>query len=442
VRRTLQGRPATVGTLAAHALLVVLVAGCASTPAAPTPAAPDCAATASSPAPSIRIAVEDDIELRNAPVPASRAERLVFAQLYDTLVRIACDGVATPAIAASWSSPDGLTWRFQLQHGLSFSDGAPLDAPTAAEALSRSHVSAIAAVAAVGDRGLEVRLHEQQDITFFAQPALAVTRPAVEGGWPIGTGAYRVNAAGRRIRLTLRRPDPGMPDTIDVVRVQRDPRSALDAGIDLVVTADPATIAYGRLLDGYMVKPLPWNRTYTLVAPGAVGAVASPSSSELEALAGDAATTGTRAATSASPGACTDRVSVGGASKRPATSIVWPRGDDIARGIAERIAALSWPVARSPEWLRALLPADRDAPLTARAVGADDLLAELHAGRGGIFVVPVYQCRDSDRAHAAIMASGLHAVPLVDARDHLIHTAAAGSLLMDAAGGLRFTSVQ
>ncbi|HTX59617.1 MAG TPA: ABC transporter substrate-binding protein [Verrucomicrobiae bacterium] len=34
-----------------------------------------------------------------------------------------------PAIAQSWSmSPDGMTWTFTLKHGLSFSDGTPIDA--------------------------------------------------------------------------------------------------------------------------------------------------------------------------------------------------------------------------------------------------------------------------------------------------------------------------
>ena len=47
-----------------------------------------------------------------------------------------------------------------------------------------------------------------------------------------------------------------------------DERDQIDAGVDVVVTRDPATIAYARGRADFESVPLDWDRTYALVAPG------------------------------------------------------------------------------------------------------------------------------------------------------------------------------
>src|SRR5256886_8743886 len=105
----------------------------------------------------------------------------------------------------------------------------------------------------------------------LADQALAVTKPAPGGGWPIGTGRYWMTSG-----------DPASPDAFvaqpmarsgqPVVKIATGPaggaRDALDGGADLLITDDAATLDYARSATGYVDVPLEWSRTYVLVAPG------------------------------------------------------------------------------------------------------------------------------------------------------------------------------
>jgi len=431
----------------------MLAAGCATTAPQPGPAADDCLVTDLPAAGSVRIAAPGTIEPRNAPVPSNGAEQLVFAQLYDTLVRTDCHGTPLPGLAASWSaSPDRTTWHFRLREGVSFTDGTALDARTAAEALTLAHhAPSFAAVSASGERDLHLVLHRPRDAAFFAQPALALTRAgaSVAVSWPSGTGAYRPEAGEGSLRLVLRQPVGGAPDTLHVLRTSAsDPRGALDARADLLLTASAAAIEYARLLESYTVAPLPWARTYALVVRARPDATLPvPSNAERAELARAAASVGTRAASDTAPGWCHAGTPPDFRSPGTSTVIAWLRGDDIARGIAERIAALSWPPARAPEWLQAQRVASgvsaaratgSEGPLTARALDIARLLEEMRAGRGAMFIVPLHRCADADPVYAAIAQSRLHATPLVDARDHLVHRDSVGTIAIDGSGALRF----
>src|SRR2546430_16217663 len=79
----------------------------------------------------------------------------------------------------------------------------------------------------------------------LADQALAVTKPAPGGGWPIGTGRYWMTSG-----------DPASPDAFvaqpmarsgqPVVKIATGPaggaRDALDGGADLLITDDAATL--------------------------------------------------------------------------------------------------------------------------------------------------------------------------------------------------------
>src|SRR5690606_31073623 len=74
------------------------------------------------------------VDPANAPVPRNAAEGLVFPQLYETLVRAACDGRIEPALAARWRSDDsGRVWVFTLRADARDWTGAPVTARDVAE---------------------------------------------------------------------------------------------------------------------------------------------------------------------------------------------------------------------------------------------------------------------------------------------------------------------
>src|SRR5207249_1841429 len=78
---------------------------------------------------TVRVALVGSVDSTHAPVPRSDAERLVFRQLYETLVRVDCSGRVTPGLADSWVSSDsGRRWTFSLRRGAQFWDGVPVTA--------------------------------------------------------------------------------------------------------------------------------------------------------------------------------------------------------------------------------------------------------------------------------------------------------------------------
>ena len=57
---------------------------------------------------TVTIALTDPIDPAHAPLPRNVAERFVFAQLYETLIRVDCQGRVLPALARSWEQgPEG-----------------------------------------------------------------------------------------------------------------------------------------------------------------------------------------------------------------------------------------------------------------------------------------------------------------------------------------------
>ncbi|MGH7552076.1 MAG: ABC transporter substrate-binding protein, partial [Longimicrobiales bacterium] len=77
----------------------------------------------------IVVGLEGAVDPANAPRPRNRAERLVFSQVYETLVRVDCEGRVVPGLAESWiRQPRGDEWLFTLRGDARFHDGAPVTA--------------------------------------------------------------------------------------------------------------------------------------------------------------------------------------------------------------------------------------------------------------------------------------------------------------------------
>ncbi len=240
--------------------------------AAPAPSDTTCTLTAGPAArrDTVTIAVTDAVDPAHAPAPRNDAERLAFAQLYETLIRVDCQGRIVPGLARAWDDASRDGWTFTLRDDARFWDGAPVTARDIVAAW-RVRDSALARAVTIADeRTLTVRAQEAPAQT-FAEPSLAITKPAPGGGWPIGTGSRWMTGA-----------DPDAPDLLVARPVQRaglpvakialvpagGVRDALDAGADVLLTRDPAALEYGIRLSGYADVPLDWNRTYVLLGPG------------------------------------------------------------------------------------------------------------------------------------------------------------------------------
>jgi hypothetical protein len=458
---------------------LTLLAACAGAPPAAraTGSASTCVVTDTQAVDMLTVAVQQPVRPGNAPIPRNAAEQLVFGQLYETLVRIDCEGRALPALAESWTTGHaGRTWEFALRDGATFSDGAPVTAAAVIEGWSTtmgdSGMVGITGATVVG-RGLRVELTAGVDVAWFARAELAVVRRS-GGGWPHGTAAFQVRAVASRESLLLDAVDRGgplrlqggsVPSTIDIRALRTgDLRVALDAGLDLLLTTDPATLEYARALGGYTIVPSGWTRTYVLASrPTLPPAERVPEADAVAAHAGvsggviaDLALHATaRAAESpfwwsaagcradASPPA----VPPPATGARAARLVAYPRDDATARAIAERIAALAWPVTRSPDWLTPLLTgAPATAPPVTEGLTEEAMFEALRTGSLLAAILPVPRtplasCTSaaltSRPAAAALLHSGWRVTPLIDVQQHLLYRRPPGHLVTDADGTLR-----
>jgi hypothetical protein len=219
---------------------------------------------------TLSVALPEAVDPAHAPAPKNDTERLVFRQLYETLIRVDCAGRVLPGLARSAERSARDAWTFTLRDEARFWDGAPV---TARDVLAawRARDSALAqSVTILDEHTLTVR---QPDTPFqpFADPALAVSKLAPGGGWPIGTGAHWVTGAttGESDLLWVY---PVPPATRPIYRLATVAaarlRDALDEGADLLLTGDPALLEYAGTRPGHRDVPLEWHRTYVLLAPG------------------------------------------------------------------------------------------------------------------------------------------------------------------------------
>jgi hypothetical protein len=219
---------------------------------------------------TIAFAVTDAVDPGHAPLPRNDAERLVFGQLYESLIRVDCRGRALPGLAATWEQAAGDRWAFTLRDKARFWDGAPVTARDVLAAWRSRDATLAADFTLTGDRTFTVAA-SAAPFQRLADQALAVTKPAPGGSWPIGTGRYWMTSG-----------DPASPDVLvaqpmgragsPVVKIAVVPasaaRDALDGEAGVLITDDPTSLEYARTLPGYVDIPLEWNRTYVLLAPG------------------------------------------------------------------------------------------------------------------------------------------------------------------------------
>ncbi len=402
---------------------------------------------------SLRVAASSAVDAAHVPTATTNAERFVFAQAYETLVDIDCDGHAYPALAESWTrDATGTRVTFVLRRGAHFWNGDALNvrdviAAWRATADSSSAWSTFAlhladASTIVDEHTITVSLSPPDtNLSVFAERALAVYRPLAKSSWPEGSGPYRVVETA-----------PGLVDLAAVASGPRlalrfardaDARDQIDAGVDLVLSAGPVSVSYAASNPEMESVPLPWSETFVLAlphgAPPAFDALAKSDSGVTfrAALALDAVRPEARGALPpywwSAAGACEFTNPETPAAAPPAAArIVYGADDQVSQQLAERLVALG------------------AAPASLRR-SRDTFDASLHAGDelAFVFALPrrsLTPCRDL----AALLASApwlgapsdwsSKLVPLVDTRTRAIIKRGAVSASIDWDGTLRISA--
>jgi hypothetical protein len=241
------------------------------------------------------VGLAERVDPAHAPHPSNDSERLLFRQLYETLIRVDCEGHAVPGLAESWRfDANENTWVVTLRQNARFSDNTPVTATVVASSwMSGSEMRSevrrlVRSIVAVNDRTLEIALQSRRPdaVLALAHTDLAIAATVPGTLWPLGTRAVRIeNSSSSVIALT------GFPRSSSIrflVAPGQDSRDLLDRGVDLLLTRDPRTLDYAATLQQYVTAPLPWQHTYVLLTPQVGRTAPSFSADARKALAMDA----------------------------------------------------------------------------------------------------------------------------------------------------------
>jgi hypothetical protein len=360
------------------------------------------------------VVLTEPVELGHAVNPTNDSERFLFRQMLETLVRVDCVGNVLPGLAESWQRDvDGKGWSFTLRKGASFA-GMPLTALHALGTFVHPEARALGIDSAIylDDRRLRVRLRNAQDTVprLFAEPALAVFSGLASVGGPI-----------RRFVVSA---TDGRPTVDFQVLEYGDPRDAIDRGIDVAVTRDPAIAEYVAGRPQVETYPLPWSLTYILLQPTGAPSVTVVDDSARRSLARDAVRAEARPA---EPPFWWDSLAVCAASADSpsqhltASRVAYPRGDEVARGLAERLVAL----------------AGTGSALRAAALDPAELAAALRDQTERAFVVAVPRQSFAPCHDASAWPPESSIQPLIDTRARAIVRRGSPPLTVDWDGTLR-----
>ena len=368
---------------------------------------------------TIRVALTEPVHLAAAPLPANDAERLVFRQMFETLVRVDCEGNLVPGAALSWSTVDsGSSWTVTLGDSLRTWHNRPVRAADIVAGWAGRMDPAFMSVAALGDRTLRIFLARPvPEPRFLADPGLSLTPSGV------GTGQYHPDSVAVPGHLRLLPTDSGRP-VLDFLTATGDPRDQLDRGADLLVTDDPSLIEYAEGSGDRTAVALPWSRTYSLVLtqpaeslpPALAPLTDSLRATEFRrALARDAVRAESRESrlpTWDSHRSCGGPITTGRPSDRG--RVYYSPGDQTAQDLAERLVAL---VPRRYGWRAAgMVPSGSDGRAGASFIVADGI---------------------ADGPTCAVLGPGTIRLPLVDTRARAIVHRGAGVWIAEGDGTLR-----
>ena len=388
-------------------------------PTKPTEVEPaNCALSADSGEPITTVGLSDPVVPSNAPRPSNASERVLFRQLYETLVRVDCTGRVRPGLAASWRfDANARNWIVVLRENASFSDGTPVTASDVkgswtgdAGALRPPVSRLVRSIDLVDDRTLAIALRtERSDVPMpLAHPDLAIARSIPDSPWPLGTRSVRVEpdrGSPRANAPSVIALTGGSVAALQFVVAPGDPRDLLDRGVDLLLTRDPATLDYAATLPQFLSVPLEWQHVYVQLTPGRSRSSPMLSEDARQVLAHDAVRGEARGARGPFWWQMVEGCALASAPTReqssPIPRIVYDANDSVTRELAERFVGLaraSGPAATA--FLDMLLP-DRPKRTYQRAaaLSGDALVVARRRGADAGYVMsldsrPVDACRD------------------------------------------------
>lgn len=433
------------------------------------------------------VALTQSVDSRHAPDARNESERILFRHLYETLVKIDCNGRLEAGLAESWASSDsGRVWTFTLNPEARFWDGEPVKAGDVIRSWTLTQIRGPEKMrfpsynaATLDDRHLVVTLSvAQEDPALFADPALAVVHYFDAKSLPVGTGPFRFtgDAADLGIELVCE-PNPNhldAPATVERLvfqfRPNADPRDLqVEGGPDAFLVRDRAQLSYVESAGGCEHMPMLWDRIYVVLSP--IGVAGWTPGWSREDLAHEVAVSDAQPAASIlfehSGGtppiqqSTTAAAPLSGAATR--SQIVYRKEDRDAQSLAERVTALvgqAYPEPALGPVAVGLAPAEFEAALhrgseAAYVFGlprrhADPRLQMTELVHAAPWVLQTLKTQGGGSAHIGILASappeslasqltaaGI-AVPLVFTRPHLVARHGLAGVVTDGDGALRF----
>jgi len=214
---------------------------------------------------AVTIVLSEELDLVE-PCQASRSNigRVIKQNVAETLTEInPLDGSIAPRLATAWEQVDDLTWRFTLRDGVTFHDGAALNADAVIYAIQRTMDETLDCEvrtkffgnialepSAVDDLTVEIKTDSPVPILPTMMGTFTIVSPNTPMGEPtrdpIGTGPYTFEswAPGENIVL-LRNPDywgeaPAIEKATYVWRTESAVRAAMIATGEADIAANIA----------------------------------------------------------------------------------------------------------------------------------------------------------------------------------------------------------
>ena len=407
------------------------------------------------------VGLAERVNAANALHPSNESERLLFRQVFETLVRVDCEGAAAPGLAASWRlDAGGGTWLVVIRDGARFADGSPVTAADvragwmrdgSADEL-RPHVRRfIESVAVAGEKELAITLRRKtlDAPRALAHPDLVVSKRVPDSPWPLGTRAARATFDGDAVVVA----NADSQRSIRFVMAPGDPRNILDKGVDLLLTRDPATLDYAATLPQFQSVPLAWQRTHVLLTAGRTRD-SRPLSEEARRVLADDAVRG-EAMGAAAPfwwqeldDCNVPSPQLPDRSLRPSGRVVYDAADGAARDLAERLVGLVTASGAGAAILDVLVP-DRPRRTFQRATGltGEPLALARRRGTDSAYIIalhrhPLDPCRDVQvLMEGARWVDPETIVPLVDTRMQAIVRRGRSGVTKEGDGGLLLAEV-
>jgi hypothetical protein len=233
---------------------------------------------AESPNDTAMIGADGIVSPNYALPPTTPADRLAFAQAFETLVRVRCDGRLAPGLAHRWSGDTAArVWTLAIRPDARFSDGTAVTANDVLvawrerrEESARRGIrgAALEGVTILGDREIAVHFRDPQrdGPRLLADPQFAVHHRDPHLIIPMGTGPYLdPDPHAQPIVVAPRTPNAG-PVLIVQVTPSGDARDLIDRGLDVFVTWDRRAVEYAATRAELQAMPLATDRAYVLLS--------------------------------------------------------------------------------------------------------------------------------------------------------------------------------